>query len=133
VDHYNSVAAYVQRDPQPHAVPGVFGIYQIAHDSNPGLDANGLQLPPASSKAMTLELYESLFNKGAVIGVRDEFTDDGLGTLAHYQNVDVAFNVPNMRYLHGYVEAGLGANSTAPNAGPAWRWLLWWTTPIGQP
>ena len=133
VDRYNSIAAYVQRDPQPHSVPGVFAIYQTSHDSNPGLDANGIQLPSASSKAMTLELYEPIFNAGAVLGVRDEFTDDGLGTLAHYQNLDFAFNVPHMRYLHGYVEAGFGANSTTPNGTPTWRWLLWWTTPIAQP
>lgn len=132
VDRYSSVAAYVQRDPQVHAVPGIFAIYQLAHDSNPGLDANGLQLPAASSKAVTLEVYESMFNKSAVLGVRDEFNDDGLGTLTHLQNVDFAFNVPHMRYLHGYVEAGLGSNSAAPSGGPTWRWMLWWTTPIAQ-
>lgn len=132
VDRYNSVAAYLQRDPQPHAVPGIFAIYQIAHDSNPGLDANGNQLRSTSSKAMTLELYEPLFNRGAVLGVRNEFTDDELGTLRHSQNVDFTFNMPHMPYLHGYVEAGLGANSTAPSSGPTWRWMLWWTTPIQQ-
>lgn len=132
VDRYNSIAAYLQRDPQPNGVPGIFAIYQTAHDSNPGLDANGFQLPAASSKAMTAELYESFFNRGAILGFRDEFTDDGLGNLGHLQNVDFAFNVPHMQYLHGYVEAGLGGNSTAPNGKPTWRWLLWWTTPIAQ-
>jgi hypothetical protein len=130
VDRYSAYAAYLQRDPQPTGVPGIFAIYQIAHDSNPGLDANGLQLPAASSKALTAELYESFLNRNAVVGFRDEFTDDGLGNLAHLQNVDLAFNIPKVPYLHAYVEAGLGANSTTPNGGPTWRWMLWWTTPI---
>jgi hypothetical protein len=131
-DHYTSIAAYLQRDPQPSGIPGVFAIYQTAHDPNPGLDANGNQLPAASSRAITAELYESFFNRSAVLGFRDEFTDDGLGNLAHLQNIDFAFTVPHMRYLHGYVEAGLGANSAAPNGGPTWRWMLWWTTPLAQ-
>lgn len=132
VDRYTAVAGYVQRDPQPHGVPGVLGIYQLGNDSNPGLDANGNQLPAAHSRAFTTELYEPLFRDLAVLGVRNEYTDDGLGNLAHYQTVDLAFNVPHARYLHAYVEAGLGANSTAPNSGPTWRWMLWWTTPIDQ-
>ncbi len=132
VDRYTSIAGYVQRDPQANGVPGIFAIYQTGHDSNPGLDGDGNQLPPASSRAITAELYESIFNSSAVLGLRSEFNDDGLGTLTHDQNVDFAFNVPHMRYLHAYVEAGLGGNSTAPNGGPTWRWLLWWTTPIAQ-
>lgn len=132
VDRYTSFAGYLQRDPQPHAVPGVLGIYQIGNDTNPGLDTNGNQLPSARSRAFTAELYEPLFGNGALIGVRDEYTNDGLGNPAHYQNVDFAFNVPHMPYLHGYIEAGLGGSSTAPNGGPTWRWLLWWTTPISQ-
>jgi len=132
LDRYSSIAAYLQRDPQPDGIPGIFAIYQTAHDSNPGLDANGNQLPAASSKAITAELYESLFNRDAVLGIRDEFSDDGLGNLTHAQNVDFAFNVPHMRYLHAYVEAGLGANSTAPNSRPTWRWMLWWTTPLAD-
>lgn len=132
VDRYSSLAAYVQRDPQPQAIPGIFAIYQIANDSNPGLDANGVQLRGARSQALTAEIYESFFNRGAVLSFRDEYTNDGLGTLGHSQNVNFAFNIPRYPYLHGYVEAGLGANSTAPNGGPTWRWLLWWTTPVAQ-
>lgn len=131
-DRYNSLAGYIQRDPQPNAIPGVFAIYQIANDSNPGLDALGNQLPSAHSTALTAEVYESLFNRGATLGFRDEYTNDGLGNSGHSQNVDFAFNVPRMQYLHGYIEAGLGGNSTAPNSGPTWRWVLWWSTPIAQ-
>lgn len=132
VDRYTSLAAYVQRDPQPKAIPGVFATYQIANDSNPGLDVNGVQLPGARSQALSAEVYESLFNRGAVLSFRYEYTNDGLGTLTHYQVADFAFNVPRYQYLHGYFEAGLGGNSTAPNGVPTWRWVLWWTTPIGQ-
>ncbi|HEV2260747.1 MAG TPA: hypothetical protein VGR69_00430 [Candidatus Rubrimentiphilum sp.] len=132
VDRYNSIAAYLQRDPQAKGVPGFLGIYQIAHDANPGLDADGNQLPAAQSRAFTMEIYEPLFNNTAVLAYRNEFTDDGLGTVSHFGNVDFAFNVPGTPYLHAYVEAGLGANSAAPSGGPTWRWMLWWTTPIAK-
>lgn len=131
-DRYNSFAAYVQRDPQPHGIPGAFVVYQLANDSNPGLDGAGNQLPAAHSTALTAEIEESLFNRGATIAFRDEYANDGLGNLSHSQNIDFAFNVPHMQYLHGYVEAGLGGNSTTPNGTPTWRWVLWWTTPIAQ-
>lgn len=129
VDRYGSVAGYVQRDPV-NGAPGVLAIYQVANDSNPGLDVNGLQLPSAASHAWSAELYQPLFRSNAVLGVRDELTNDGLGTVSHYGNVDLAFNVPGYQYLHGYVEAGLGAHSAAPSGGPDWRWLLWWTVPV---
>ncbi|HEV3153852.1 MAG TPA: hypothetical protein VGZ02_08625 [Candidatus Baltobacteraceae bacterium] len=132
VDHYNTFAPYVERDPQPRGIPGFLGIYQFGNDSNPGLDANGLQLPSARSRALTAEVFEPLFNQTAVLGLRDEFSSDGLGNLAHSQVVDFATNIPKMPYFHAYVEAGLGANSAAPNGGPTWRWLFWWTTPIAQ-
>lgn len=131
LDRYGSLAAYLQRDPVK-SVPGVLAIYQLARDSNPGLDGNGNQLPAASSRAFTAEVFEPVFNNNAVLAFRNEFTDDGLGGLAHSQNVNFAFNVPHLQYVHGYIEAGLGANSTAPNGGPTWRWMLWWTTPIEQ-
>ena len=131
-DRYGSVAGYLQRDPQAHAVPGVLAIYQVGNDSNPGLDLNGNQLPAARSHAFSAEIYEPVFKGNAVIGLRDEITNDGLGNALHYGNVDFAFNVPGYQYLHGYVEAALGAHSASPNGGPDWRWTLWWTTPIGN-
>lgn len=132
VDRYSSIAPYVERDPQGHGIPGVFATYQIANDSNPGLDSAGNQLPPARSQSFSAEIYEPVFNRGAILGFRDSYTNDGLGTLAHHQNVDFAFNIPRMQYLHGYVEAGLGANSTTLSGGPTWRWLMWWTMPIAK-
>jgi len=132
VDRYTSLAGYLQRDPQSHGVPGVLAMYQVANDSNPGLDLNGNQLPGARSRAMSAEIYEPVFQGNAVIGLRDEYTDDGLGNVLHYGNVDFAFNVPGLQYLHGYIEAGLGAHSASPNGGPDWRYTLWWTTPVGN-
>jgi hypothetical protein len=131
-DHYNSVAAYLQRDPQPHSIPGVLAIYQLGNDSNPGLDGNGNQLPSAASRAVSLEAYEPLFSNNAVIGLRDEYTNDGLGNLTHFGNVDLAFNIPGYQYLHAYVEAGLGGHSDVPTGQPDWRWTIWWTTPISR-
>lgn len=132
VDRYSSIAPYVERDPQVHSIPGVFATYQIGNDSNPGLDAAGNQLPGARSQSFSAEIFEPVFNRGAILGFRDSYTNDGLGTLAHYQNVDFVFNIPHYQYLHGYVEAGLNANSAATNGVPTWRWELWWTTPIAQ-
>lgn len=39
VDHYNTIAAYVQRDPGPNYVPGFFATYQLGNDGNPGQPA----------------------------------------------------------------------------------------------
>lgn len=131
-DHYGSIAGYVEKDPQSNGVPGFLAMYQIANDANPGLDALGNQLPAAQSHALSAEIYEPIFKNGAVLSLRDEFTTDGLGTFIRYGNIDLAFNVPHVPYVHGYIEAGLGGHSGTPSGGPDWRWILWWTTPIGQ-
>lgn len=44
----------------------------------------------------------------------------------------IVSNVSHVQYLHGYVEAGLGAHSGTENGGPAWRWFQWCTTPLGR-
>lgn len=131
-DHYNSIAGYVQRDPQAHFVPGVLAIYQVGNDSNPGLDVNGNQLAQASSHALSAELYEPLFKDNVILGYRTEITMDGLGNTQHYGNLDLAFNVPGYQYLHGYVEAGLTGHSATTTGGPDFRWMLWWTVPVGK-
>ncbi len=132
VDRYSTFAGYLERDPQPTGIPGVLAIYQRGNDKLPGFDELGAPLPSARSTAVTAEVYESLFNRSAILAFRSEYTNDGLGNFAHSQNIDLGFNVPRVPYLHAYVEAGLGANSAAPSGGPTWRWLLWWTTPIAQ-
>ncbi len=131
-DHYGSLAAYLQRDPQSRAMPGVLAIFQTANDSNPGVDVTGSQLTAARSQALSAEVYEPILHDNAVLALREEYTNDGLGNPLHFGNVDLAFNVPGYQYLHGYVEAGLGAHSSAPNGTPDWRWTIWWTTPIDQ-
>jgi hypothetical protein len=51
-------------------------------------------------------------------------TDDGLGTIVHSANIDLTVRLA--RFLRAYGEAGLQQNGK-----PAWRWFLWWTTPLG--
>ena len=129
-DYYHSFAGYVQRDPQRNGVPGIVGMYQWGYDGNPGLDASGNQLHSANSRAFSAEIYEPIVSNNAVVLFREDMTNDGLGNVIHYGNVDLAFNVPHIPYLHGYVEAGLGGHSGTPNATPDYRYILWWTTPL---
>ncbi|MBC5828629.1 MAG: hypothetical protein GIW98_00360 [Candidatus Eremiobacteraeota bacterium] len=115
-DQYHSLAGYVQRDPIHH-VPGILAVYQTGYDANPGAGA-----PPANSKAYTIELYEPVGDK-AVLALRKELSDDGLGNVSHSGNVDFTYHVST--YVHAYLEAGL-----AQGGKPAWRWLLWYTLPV---
>lgn len=55
--------------------------------------------------------------------MRAEMLNDGLGTMTHGGNIDYSFRI--YKYLHAFVEAGLAQNST-----PAWRYQLWWSTPV---
>lgn len=131
VDHYHSFAAYIERDPGPHYVPGVFASYQFGYDTNPGLNAmNGgiaAASPSAQSRAWTLEAYEPVWNGRALVGLRREFTDDGLGTIGQSGNIN--FDVmpfAKYDYLHLYFESAL-----QQQRGPAWRSMLWWAVPLG--
>lgn len=84
-------------------------------------------ITPASSQAVSLEAWEPVINNRAILALRYEYTNDGLGTLAHTGNVDFdvrPFNHYN--YLHLYLESAL-----QQSAGPAWRTMLWWSVPIG--
>ncbi|TAM88164.1 hypothetical protein EPN42_09850 [bacterium] len=130
-DRYHSLAAYAQRDPQPHGVPGAMVIYQSTFDGNAGLDANGNALGALNGHAFTGELYEPLFKGNALIAFRHETGSVG-GVLTNGNNLDFAFNVPHMKYLHGYFESAMGAKSAVPSAGPEWKFELWWTTPIAN-
>ena len=82
---------------------------------------------PASSQAMSLEAWEPIIKNRAILALRYEYTNDGLGAVAHTGNID--FDVrpfKNYDYLHLYLESAL-----QQNAGPAWRTMLWWAVPIG--
>ena len=121
-DQYHSVAGYAELDPT-RGGPGVFAIYQRAFDSNPGGGAG-----PASSSALSLELYDSLFNDNAILGVRKEFTNDGLGNTLQTGNVDFEYHLT--RFVHVYVESYF-----AQHQKPGYRYMLWWTFPLvnGKP
>ena len=107
-------------------IPGVLVMYQMNNDTNP--DESGLSV---GSNAATIEIYERIFNQQhdspageGLIGIRKEFTNDGLGApVALTGNVDLSYHIA--RYLFFYGEAGFTQSST-----PAWRTMLWWTTPI---
>jgi hypothetical protein len=117
IDRFSSLSAYAERDPK-NGLPGIFALYQHGHDGNPG---NGA--PAASSRAYALELFTPIFRGNALVSIRRETTNDGLGTVVQSGDVDLTVRIA--RFLRFYGEAGL-----QQNARPAWRWFLRWTTPI---
>ncbi|MHB8147487.1 MAG: hypothetical protein ACYDGM_09565 [Vulcanimicrobiaceae bacterium] len=132
VDHYHTIAAYVQRDPGPKYVPGIFVTNQWGYDGNPGsMTPMGatMGVSPAQSRALTLEIYEPFFSGRVMLGLRNEMTDDGLGTITHTGNVDLALTpFARYEYVHVYLESAM-----AQNAGPRWRSMVWLALPIGGP
>lgn len=145
IDHYNTVAAYVQRDPGPKYVPGVFAVYQLGNDGNPGnpdmaaMTAGrraALHLRPfdamnagaaAHSRAFTIEGYEPLFHGNVIVALRKEMSDDGLGAVTNTASVDIGITpIPAYQYLHLYFEG-----ATRPGMGPAWKGMAWWQVPLG--
>jgi hypothetical protein len=124
---YWSEAGYVQRDPT-HGVPGILAVYQTALDGNPGYTtlANGSLAPlgAAGSNASTFELYQPILDKG-LVSVRQEWTNDGLGTSLQTGNADFSYQIA--RFVHLYVET-----YWQQHAIPGWRYMLWWTTPISR-
>jgi len=126
-DRYNSAAAYVQIDPQNY-VPGVLTIYQVAYDPDPAAGA-----PATRSKAFTSEIYERLFDNRGMLGLRNEVTDNGMGTVTHSGNVDfelVIMRRITQRGAHGLFlsgEEGLTQGST-----PGWKAQLGYYTTFAQ-
>lgn len=144
-DHYNTIAAYVQRDPGPKYVPGFFAVYQLGNDGNPGNPAMAamtvgrraaLRVRPfdvmnsvgaAHSRAFTIEAYEPLFDGNVIVGLRKEMTDDGLGTVANTASLDIGITpLPRFQFLHLYFEG-----ATQPSMGPAWKGMAWLQVPVG--
>jgi hypothetical protein len=122
-DHYHSTTFFAQRDPV-NRVPGALVIWQAGYDPNAGYDSFGNPLGSASSRATSFEIYEPFMNDGrALIGLRKEFTNDGLGNVAQSGVVDLSYRLGP--YLRLYAESGMAQNST-----PSWRYMLWWTTPV---
>lgn len=116
-DQYHSLAAYVERDPIG-GMPGFFAMYQRAFDANPG---NGA--PPTTSLAVTEEAYQTLFRGNAIVGIRHEFTNDGLGTTAQSGNLDFEYHLA--RFVHVYLETYVQQHQK-----PGYRYMLWWTAPL---
>ncbi len=128
-DRYSALAGYVQRDPA-HGVPGVFFVYQTTHDAYPFAGATGA----ANGRGYTLDVYQPVFRDKVTIGVRRELTDDGLGTVSHYGNIDLTVQLA--KYLRLYTEVGLSPANPGNGADrigtPAWRAFVWWTMPVAK-
>ena len=116
-DQYRSLAFYVQRDPR-FGVPGVFAVEQSTFDGNPGAGAAA-----AAGNAGTFELYDTFLRGKALLGLRKEFTNDGLGTQAQSGNVDLEYHLA--RFVHLYFETYMAQHSR-----PGYRYMIWWTTPV---
>ncbi|MDQ2818236.1 MAG: hypothetical protein M3T49_08540 [Candidatus Eremiobacteraeota bacterium] len=125
-DRYNGRAAYAQLDAQ-NRLPGALVIYQRGYDDHPGAG-----LPSASHTAFSAEVYQPFLNHHAMLGLRDEYTDDGLGTSSHSGNIDLALLASHHvgdRVANGFIvnfESALAQNSN-----PGWRGQLWYVTTIG--
>ncbi|MHB8434237.1 MAG: hypothetical protein ACYDCA_11700 [Candidatus Tyrphobacter sp.] len=131
VDPYHTLGLYVQRDPGPRFMPGVFALYQWGHDANPGsMMMSGSMAPtpfgPADSTAETFELYEPILGERGLVGLRQETTDDGLGNVSRSGDIDLSFMpFAHYDYLHLFLE-----NALIQNSRPAWRGGLWWVAPL---
>ncbi len=120
-DQYYSTMFYAQRDPL-NGFPGFLIMYQVANDGNaaPGVG-------PATSHASTFELMEPfMHDQRAMLSLRKEMTNDGLGTYQQTGVVDLSYRLGP--YLRFYAESGMAQNQT-----PSWRYMLWWTTPLRGP
>jgi hypothetical protein len=132
-DKYNSEAGYVEVDPAPNGRPGLLAIYQSEYDSNPGADPNGLQYPAVNTRGFSAEVFESTFRGNLLLSYRHDFNDAAAtGGTSNGNSINAAFNLPGSPYLHGYLEANLGGNSTlyGLSGGPEWKGMLWLTVPL---
>jgi hypothetical protein len=118
-DQYHSLAGYAELDPTGGA-PGVFAVYQKAFDSNPGGGAGA-----TVSSALSVELYQTLFRDNAIVGVRKEILNDGLGNRLQTGNIDFEYHVA--RFVNVYLEAYF-----AQHQKPGYRYMLWWTIPLAK-
>lgn len=135
IDRYRSSAVYVQVDPGQYGRPGLLAIYQAQFDDNPGAGPAGTPLGPTKSRGASFEVYQPLFRNGVMVSLRHDFNDSGAGgPVTNGNAVNVAFNVPHVQYLHGYVEMNVGANSALSGAssGPTFKGMLWLTIPISK-
>ena len=135
IDRYRSGALYAQVDPGEHGRPGLLAIYQAQFDNNPGVGPDGTTLGSTSSRGASFEIYQPFFRNGMLLSLRHDFNDSGAGgPVTNGNAVNVAFDVPRIAYLHGYVEANVGNNSALSGAssGPTFKGMLWLTIPISK-
>jgi hypothetical protein len=136
IDHYNGAAGYFEVDPT-RGWPGGYVQYQRGHDSHPGVDpTTGLALDSATSTAYRAEVWEPLFKDQVILSYRNEFTNDGLGTLTHYNYINAAWFAShriadrNANGLIVNIQASLNPALT-PNGVPSWQGQIWYVTSIG--
>jgi hypothetical protein len=134
-DLYHSTAAYAQLDPNNHYRPGALLIYQTEGDSNAGADANGNPYGAVHTNGLSAEIFESILHGNVLISFRRDLNNAGsTGGFTGGNAANLAFNVPlrSFPYLHGYIEANMGANSSlaGQSGGPQWKGMLWLTVPL---
>jgi len=135
IDHYNSVAGYVQLDPDSNGRPGLLAIYSSGFDDNPGAGAAGTPIPATGSRGASLEVYEPVLAGNVLVSLRHDFNDAGAASsVTNGNSVNLAFNVPRFTYLHGYLETNMGGSSSLAGAsgGPTWKGMLWLTVPVSN-
>ncbi len=131
-DSYNSSAAYLELDPNQHYRPGGLLIYQSEFDANPGAQPSGLAYQALRSRGFSGEVNELLFKGNLLLSARHDFNDANIaGGTTNGNAINASFNLPGFRYLHGYLEANMGGNSSLYGAtnGPEWKGMLWLTVP----
>jgi len=127
IDRYHGEAAYAQMDPMPGHMPGIFTVYQVGHDPDPGPG-----LAAATNKAFSADLFEPFFDQRVMLGARSEYVDDGLGNISHSANIDLEWLA--VRQVSDRNVTGLMFNAEdalAPGTGPDWKYQLWYVTTIG--
>jgi hypothetical protein len=135
LDRYSSAAGYVMLDTGKYGRPGAFVAYQGEKDSNPGLAPNGSPYPAAAGRGFSAEILEPVFRGNLLLTYRHDFNDAGpAGGTVNGNSINAGFNVPGFQYLHGYLEANLGGNSSLYGAtgGPEWKGMLWLTVPVSN-
>ena len=133
LDRYSSAAGYAMLDAGKYGRPGLFAAYQGESDSNPGASQSGGPYPSASTRGFSGEVMEPFLRGNLLFTYRHDFNDAGItGGTANGNAINLAFNVPGCRYLHGYLESNLGGNSALYGAsgGPTWKGMLWLTVPV---
>jgi len=127
IDRYNGAALYAELDPT-RGVPGMLAIYQRGQDGHAGAG-----LGAATSTAYSAEVWEPLLDNQVIVAYRHEFTNDGLGTAAHFDYINGAWFVAHHVSDNGANGLILNLQATLnQGATPTWQGQLWYATTIGH-